>query len=352
MPRDTRCFIQWRVLKDFVAAIFARLGVAAEDADIAADVIVRTSLRGIDSHGIFLFPAYVKRLKLNLIEPRPEIRVVQESGAAIVIDGGNGLGQVVGCRAMKTCVERCRSTGMALATVCRSNHFGAADYYALLPLWENMIGVAASNGAAVMAPWGAGKPYLGTNPISVAVPCGKAHPVVVDIATSVTARSKIIQAQQKGKKIPGGWAIDAEGTPTRDPQSALTGAMLPAAGRKGSGLALVIEILSSILSGGAFGPYVRGLHEDFSGPQGTCHFFAAIDIGRFLPVPDFASRMEWMAEEINRLPPARGTQQVIMPGEERAKAEAERALGGIPLERNFVQRLNSLGDEYGVRLTL
>lgn len=212
-----------------------------------------------------------------------------------------------------------------------------------------MIGLAAANGAPVMAPWGAGEPYLGTNPLAIAVPT-RGVPVVLDFATSALARGRLILAQRRGETLPEDVALGSGGLPTRDPGEALRGALLPFGGHKGSGLAVMLEVLTGVLSGGSLGPEVRALHEDLSGPQGTSHFFLVLDVGRVWPEHKFQARAESFLAGLRGLRPAPGFARVSAPGDLEAEVRARQEGEGITLPVDVVTALRALGDELGVSL--
>lgn len=336
------------VLQGFVTAVLLHLAVPKEDAQIAAAIMVEENVRGIDTHGVFLFPAYVARLEAGIMNPVAVVRVMHDTEAAAVLSGDNGLGQVIAAHAMDVCVEKANRTGCAMVAVRDSHHFGAAESYARHAAARGLIGLAASNGAAVMAPYGAGAPFFATNPVAIAIPTDNGEEVVVDIATSVTARSRIIQYAQAGKPIPEGWALDGEGRPTTDPVKALAGALLPMGGHKGAGLALAIEIFSAVLSGGVVSPDVRNLQQDLEGPQRTCHWFLAVDPeplgGRWA----FRGRVRQLIDRLRTLPPALGSSGVMIHGEDRSGIAKQRRRDGVPLGPELVRSFAVIGRRHSV----
>jgi LDH2 family malate/lactate/ureidoglycolate dehydrogenase len=224
--------------------ILEKVGVPPEQARIIAEVTVEADLRGIGSHGLLRLPAYVHRVQAGLMAADTQLKVVRERGATVLLDAQGGFGQVAGVYAMNQAIERARQHGVGFVAVRNANHFGIAAYYTMMALPHRMIGIAATNAAPSMAAWGGTTPVLGTNPISVAIPTGQDVDIVLDMASSVVARGKIRAAATKGERIPLGWALDAEGRPTEDPQAALKGTLLPIGGPKGYGLALVVDVLA------------------------------------------------------------------------------------------------------------
>ncbi|MCL5076206.1 MAG: Ldh family oxidoreductase [Chloroflexi bacterium] len=338
-------------LHGFAAKVLERCGLPSDDAVVAATALVEANLRGVDTHGIRLLPIYVRRLRLGLMEPRPRIEVIRETTSILLIDGGNGLGQAVSTRAMELCLAKAkRIDGPAAAGVRNSNHFGAAARYVLMAVQEDMIGVATTNGSAVMAPWGGAEPYFGANPVAVGIPAGQERPVVLDMATSVSARARIRLAAQRGEPIPEGWALDSHGAPTTDPVAAMAGMLLPVGGAKGYGLALTFEVISAVLTGAGFGRQTAGLYENLTRPQGIGHFFAALPVGSFLPVDEFKGRMDQLIRELKAIKPAQGVAEVLIPGEIEERTRGERLRHGIPIAADILRELRSLGNELGVML--
>ena len=246
-------------LREFVVRYFTKLGVPERDARIAADILVSADLRGVDSHGVIRLSTYYgSRLRKGLIDPNPKITVLAETPATLRIDGGAGLGQVVGYQAMTRCIAKAKEVGTALVTVRNSNHYGIAGYYAMMALEEGMIGVSYTNAQSLVAPTYGRTAILGTNPIAVAVPAGKERPYVLDMATSIVPIGRITVYQKSGRQIPEGWGVDKEGGVTTDPNQVLDGgALMPLGGidtmrgYKGYGLAMLVDIFCGVLSGAA-----------------------------------------------------------------------------------------------------
>lgn len=335
-------------LKEFCSGILQKMEIPAKEANLIAGSLVRANLRGVDSHGVIRMRIYVERLKKGLVNPRPKIAILRETPAMAVVDGDNGSGQVVAARAMELAMTKARESGVGLVGIRNSTHFGAAAFFTMMALKKEMIGVAISNASATMAPWGGRSPYFGTNPISVAVPAGKELPIVLDMAASVAALGKIILAAKKGESVPAGWAIDSDGEVTTDASKALKGALLPFGGPKGSGIALLIDVLAGVLTGAAFGPHVGDFYKNMEHPQGVGQMLGAIDISWFSDVDEFKNRMDRMIQEIKSVPPAKGVDEVLLPGEIETRTQQQREVEGIPLTPDVINDLYRLGLEYGV----
>jgi len=346
--RGSALIISASALKAWARDVFLHEGLSAEDADLVADVLVRADLRGVESHGVIRIPVYVRRLRRGLINARPAVRIVGEQGAVALVDGDNGMGQVVAAAAMKEAIRRARQYGVGVVGCRNSNHFGMAAYFAMQALPHGMIGVALSNAPAAMPPWGGAVPYLGTNPLAVAVPSRGEPAIVLDMAMSVVARGKIILAAQQGAPIPPDWAVDAKGQATTDPLQALRGAVLPFGGPKGYALAVIVEVLAGVLTGAAFGPHVGRLYENSWSPQRLGHLLAAVQVESFLPLDVFLERIDQLIREIRGVPPAAEGGRVYLPGEREWLTEQTRLREGIPLAAAIVDELRALTEEKGL----
>lgn len=334
----------------FTVEALRALNVPDEDARIVAECLVEADLKGVSSHGIVRLPVYARRLMAGLIDPQPGIRVVAGNGGPLrVVDGGNGLGPVVGSYGMQQAIEAARKFGVGVVFVRNSNHFGAAGYYVERAVNRGFIGIASSNAPPNMAPWGGKERFLGTNPLAVGVPSRRWRPLLLDMATSVVARGKIILAAHKGESIPLGWAIDPDGNPTTDPKAALLGAVLPFGGPKGSAMALLVDVFSGVLSGANYGRYLRTL-EDTADRQNLGHFFLAIDPAWLMPIDEFYERIDDLIGQLKATPPAPGFEKVLAPGEiEYANLERARTTG-VELEDEVLEQLQALSDQLGVKL--
>src|SRR5262245_6221699 len=249
-------------LREFSERILAAAGVPAEDAALAADVLLAADLRGIDSHGVARLRWYHDVLRSGQVNPAPELRVVRETLTTATVDGDNGLGLVVGPRANELAMEKALDAGSGWVAVRNTNHFGIAGYYVLQALERDLIGWAMTNSSALVTPLFGAARMLGTNPMAIAFPGAEEPPIVIDFATSAVAFGKIGSARRKGASIPEGWAIDADGRPATDPEAVYDGgALLPVGstrelgGHKGYALAMMVDVLSAVLSGANWGPF-------------------------------------------------------------------------------------------------
>ncbi len=340
--------VQSEPLANYCSLLFQRAGMPKDEADINTESLIEADLAGIGSHGVSRMPIHLKRLCMGVVKASAGIEIITEAASSAVIDAKNGMGAPASIKAMNIAIDKARETGTAFVTVRNSNHFGAAAYYSKMAVEEGMIGFAATNVTARMPPWGGMDPYFGTNPFSVAVPAGEELPVIADMATSVVARGKIVLADINKQSIPLGWAINKKGEETTDAKEALEGAVLPFAGPKGSAIALLIDVLAGVLSGGAFGPHINDMYANFTEQTGTGHVFGAINISKFIHPGLFKKLMDQMIREIKAGRPAKDVKEIFLPGEIEQKKRRDRLVNGIPLTYEVLKALEKEGLECGV----
>jgi LDH2 family malate/lactate/ureidoglycolate dehydrogenase len=327
---ETEKRVQADELRALVGAIFERCGMAPADAGLLADSLVEADLRGVNSHGVLRVPEYVKKLTRDGVDPRGRPRIARDAGACLVVDGGNSMGQVGADFAMRLAVERAEASGIAAVAVRGSNHCGAMARFAMQALPHDMIGWATTNALPTMAPWGGAERLLGINPLGIAIPAGRERPIVYDGAFSGSAHGKIRVYQQKGLSLPEGWALDRDGRPTVDPARAIEGLLLPIGGFKGAGLAMIMGIFSSMLSGAAYGTELGDM-ERGPAPGQDGHFFMAIKVGAFEDVERFKARVDAAIEQIHACRLAPGAAGAFAPGEVEALAAERNQREGVPL---------------------
>ncbi|MBX6321813.1 MAG: Ldh family oxidoreductase [Rhodospirillaceae bacterium] len=338
-------------LRACVEAIFRACGMGRDDAALLAGALVAADQRGIHSHGTLRVPDYVEKLTVGGVDPRGRPRIVREQGAALVVDGGNAMGQIAAAFAMTAAIERARHNAVAVAAVRGSNHCGAMDHWAMMALPHDMIGIAMTNALPTMAPWGGLDKIVGMNPLAVAIPAQAEPPIVLDIAFGATAHGKIRVYHQKGHPIPEGWAFDAEGRPTTDAAAALAGLIQPIGGHKGIGLAVVTGILSTFLAGASYG---TELGDMVSGPKAghDGHLFMAIDVAAFQPVDAFKRRVDAVSRQIQDGRRRGGVDRLCPPGLLEAEFERRYAVEGIPLNDETLAGIRAAGRRLGVDGTL
>ncbi len=334
-------------LTEFAAQVLGAHGVPDADARLFADSLVQADLWGHQSHGVLRLSWYAARLAAGVMTPVTAPKVVVDAGAVTVLDGRDGIGQVLAARAMEEAVARAKAHGLGAAAVRRSNHFGTAMYFTRQAAAKDCIGLLTTNASPAMAPWGGKRKAVGNNPWSIAAPAGKYGTVVLDIANTAVARGKLYLAKQRGETIPEGWAMDADGRPTTDPAAGIAGLILPMAGHKGYGISVMMDVLSGVLPGsnfmaGVFGPYQA---EEKSGAG---HLALALDIAAFRPVQDFVADMERMIGDIKAVPRAAGVEEIFYPGEPEVMADRENRALGLELPDDMIADLAGLADAHGL----
>jgi LDH2 family malate/lactate/ureidoglycolate dehydrogenase len=333
----------------FTRRVFEAAGMPPENATLVADNLTQGELHGLGSHGVSrLLPVYVKRLRVGAVNASPNVTVVRRKGSTAVVDGDNGPGAVVGTFAMNLALELAQEHSAGWVAARNSNHYGAAFLYARMALPLGMIGFSSTAAVPQVAPYGGNAAALGTNPLCIAVPGGERGPIILDMATTVVARGKVQLAALEGKSIPLGWAVDAQGRPTADAVAGSKGRMVPLGGYKGYGLALMVEVFSSILAGAAFGRGIGELFADFDRGQRMGHFFGALDVAAFMPVEQFRRRIDDLIAYVKGMPLAEDAEEILVPGEPEARKAAEYRVAGIPIEQDVLATMNGVAAELGV----
>jgi LDH2 family malate/lactate/ureidoglycolate dehydrogenase len=337
-------------LLEFGTAIYAKAGMPTVDARLAADTLVQADLWGHQSHGVMRLPWYVARLKSGVTKPVATPEYVVDVGAVGVIDGHDGMGQVLTAHAAKDVIRRAKAHGIGAVALRNSNHFGTAMYYTLMAPPEGCIMFLSTNASPAMAPWGGREKRVGNNPWSWAAPAGRHAPMVLDIANTAVARGKIYLARQRNEPIPPGWAINIEGEPTTDPVEALTGIIQPMAGHKGYAISVVMDVLSGVLTASAFGPGVVGPYVPDK-RSGAGHLLIALNVEVFQPLAAFNERIETMIAGLKGAKLAKGSEEIFYPGEIEARAEKRNRADGLLLPVDTIADLTKLGQEMQIPFT-
>ena len=334
-----------------VTAIFRRAGMGEDDAELLAGSLVAADLGGVHSHGVLRVPEYVGKLTTGGVDPRGRPSVVRDAGACLVVDGGNSMGQIGLDFAMAQAIERAETSGIAAVAIRGSNHCGALAPYVLRATERDMIGLVTTNALPTMAPWGGAERLLGINPLGVGIPAGAEPPIVYDAAFSGSAHGKLRVYEQKGLTLPEGWALDRDGRPTVDPAAAIDGLLMPIGGFKGTGLALIMGLLSSMLSGAAYG---TELGDMASGPRAgqDGHFALAIRVGAFEDVDRFKDRVDGAIRQIHACRRAPGVERIYAPGEKEWLTRRDFLRDGIPLNAVTLADLRRAAEGVGVAWTL
>ena len=349
MPNSTP--IPAEQLLPFVSSLFQASGVPAADADRVAQCLVDADLRGVSSHGVGRVPIYLDRLRKGLVNPRPDLAVERAATVAARVDGDNGLGFVVGTRAMQVAIDIAAEHGVGFVGAWHSNHFGMAASYLLQAVDAGLCAFVFTNASPAMPIWGGRTPFLGTSPFAFAAPAGPDRPaVVLDMAMSVVARGKVRRAMQRGEPIPLGWALDKDGRETTDAKAGYEGVVLPFGGVKGSGLSLMMEILAGVITGAAFGGEVRNQYFAFDAPQNVGHCFIAIRPDLFMPNDAYIARMAELSRRAKATEKAEGVDEILLPGEPEARRAASNRKSGLLLDGQELEQLRAEARALGVSI--
>ncbi len=338
-------------LLGFAAAAFQKSGVPGPDAHLIAETLVQADLWGHQSHGVLRLGWYLERLRHGVMQAVTQPEIVVDAGALAVIDGHDGIGQVLVTQATNEAVARARVHGMAAVAVRNSNHFGTCMYYTINGARQGCLMFLCSNGGPAMAPWGGRKKIVGTNPWSFAAPAGRYAPIVSDMANTGVARGKIYLARNRHEPIPLGWAIDAEGRPTTDPQAAIDGIILPMAGHKGYAIATMMDVMAGVLTGSSFLSAVNSPYK-FDRRSGAGHFLIALDIARMQPIKQYEDRIERFIDELKSAPRAQGTEQIFYPGEIEARNDLKNRSEGLVLAEDTLTDLTRIASDLNLDLDL
>jgi ureidoglycolate dehydrogenase (NAD+) len=336
-------------LERFCVEAMRRAGMTEADAATTADVLVTTDTWGTHTHGTKQLRNLLKNLRDGRMDVKAHAELVGEGAGWARFDGHASMPMPTSVQAMQTAIGKAQNTGIAISTVNNSGHYGAAGYYAWMATRKDMIGLSFTNVDPGVAVPGSRGSVLGTNPLAYAVPAGQEHPIILDIATSVVAASKIYALRQLGKPLPEGWITDGDGLPTTDPgQYPLAGALLPMAGHKGYGIGLLVEVLTGVLGGGAFGSDVRSWVFGDAEPVNQSHTFIAIHVGAFEPVAEFKERTDALIRQIKNAPKAKGADRIWLPGEKEWEYRAEALAKGIALPGDVRANLKGLAEDLGM----
>jgi LDH2 family malate/lactate/ureidoglycolate dehydrogenase len=338
-------------LKVVAMEILRACGESREGAEVVAASMVKADARGITTHGTHLLVPVYDRVQANQLPLPTTVTLVEEKGAMVIIDGGDGLGAVAGKKAVEIAVEKAKQFGIATALVRNTNNVGSLACYTEAAAAQGMIAVMCCNAASAMAPWGGAEPWMGTNPIAIAIYTGNDIMFSTDMASSVVARGKIRKAARTGQAISPDWAIDAEGNTTTDPNAALNGCLLPMGGPKGSALALAVDIIAGMLSGASYAVDLKSFHTP-CGSTGVGAALTVINIENFMPLEKFAGLMRGYIANMKALKKAAGQTEIFLPGERSQRQEKKAIVEGIDLDEGAVEEIKGLLEKIGSRTSL
>lgn len=333
-------------LQEFGQAIFQKVRVPEQHAKETAEILVDANLRGIDTHGIYLSNLYARRLEKLLINPHPEFHFEKKRAGVGVLDADFSLGQPATLEAARYAVQMAKDAGVGIVTVKNSNHFGAAAYYGEFIASQDCIGLVMSDGECDVIPFGGREKFLGTNPICCCVPSEHQPWFCMDMATSEVAFGKVRAAAEAGQSIPANWAVDRNGQPVTDAKQ--TYAVVPMSGAKGYALGLMIEILSSRLTGMPYGANIIRKFDDWENKAFMGHYIQAIDIEAFCPVEEFKRGMDELIADLKSQPTASGVEEILLPGEPEWRNKLKRTKEGCAIRKEDANLLAELGEDMGV----
>jgi L-2-hydroxycarboxylate dehydrogenase (NAD+) len=355
-------FIPFEVIEEFMKDVLKNAGIPGDDASIVCDVLIKADKLGFDSHGVNrLKTIYLDRIAEGTLNPETNFEIVREGPTTAVIDGHNGMGQVIAFKAMKLAIEKAKAYGMAMITVRNSTHYGFAGYYPLMAVRENMIGITGTNARPSVAPTFGVENMLGTNPLTFGIPSDEAFPFLLDCATSITQRGKVELYAREGKEMPKGWVIDEKGVTKTNSIEALNdfikgnAALTPlggvgeeTGGYKGYGYSTVIEILSSALQQGAFMKLLMGTHDGKKVPIPVGHFFIVIDINAFTEPANFKKTTGEILRELRASRKMPGHERIYTAGEKEHDTWLARKDKGVPFNEQLLEEFRGLCNSYNL----
>ncbi|MBN1798536.1 MAG: Ldh family oxidoreductase [Spirochaetales bacterium] len=356
------CWVELDLLGNFMIDVFKKVGVPPEDARICAEVLIESDKRGIDSHGISRFKhIYIDRIQAGIINPVTSITIVKQGPTTAVLDGNNGMGQVIARKAMQMAIDKAKQYGMGMVAVRNSNHFGIAGFYSLMAIKQGMIGITGTNARPSVAPTFGVENMLGTNPLTVGVPTDEEFPFVLDCASSITQRGKIEVLARLGQEIPKGLVIDKHGNSKTDGEQVLQdlingeAALVPlggigedTGGYKGYGYATFVEILSAALQGGVFLKALSGFKDGKKTTYKLGHFFIAIDISCFAEIDDFKATAGSILRQLRSSQKMPGHDRIYTAGEKEHEAEKSRQQKGVPVDEGVQKQIMELKQEFNL----
>jgi LDH2 family malate/lactate/ureidoglycolate dehydrogenase len=356
--------IESEILRNWTRGIFEKAGFSAHDAELAADVLIKADLRGIDSHGVARLGGYLRLIEKNRINTRPQLKIVRQTATTATLDADRAIGLVSAPAAMDIAINKAKEFGSGWVAIKNSNHFGIAAYHAMQALEHDMIGFAVTNASPLVSPALGAERMLGTNPICFAIPAGTEPSFVLDMATSAASNGKLEIAERTGKAIPKGWLMKENGAESENPSELKNGGMLLTLGSdmahgsyKGYGLSAVVDVLSGVLGGANFGPwvppFVAFLNPVENQPgEGIGHFVGAWKIDGFREVSEFKNSMDLWIQRFRSTKPLNDQHPVQIPGDFEREEEKRRLKGGIPLVKAVCDNLQSIAQEFNLPLEI
>ncbi|MFG6147735.1 ureidoglycolate dehydrogenase [Halobacillus sp. B23F22_1] len=335
----SQVIVNEKELKSLVVTKLSEANVSQEHAEVVADVLVHADLRGVSSHGVLRTEHYVKRMTQGGMNANPRFDATKKGSSALMYDGDNGMGHVITKNAMDEAIKLSKENGIGIVGIVNSSHCGALSYFAQQAADQETISMIMTHTDSAVVPFGGAEPFFGTNPIAYGFPASQHRPVILDMATSNVALGKVLHARETGDSIPDNWGVDEKGNPVTDPN--LVKYLLPSGGPKGYGLGLVVDVLTGILTGGAFGPNISTMYGDYKKNRELSHMIVTIDPGLFIDKNEFLNNMDQMIDDLHDVKPAEGFSSVLVPGEPEQLKEEKYKAEGIPIPQSIYDYLNS-----------
>ena len=333
-------------LSGFLTELFFVVGLNKNDSKFIAKSLVESNLCGYDSHGILRVPHYISRFENGTTKKITQIKIKELSTSLSLVDGGHGAGQIVARDSILKAIEMAEINGIGCVGVKNSNHFGRAGYFTNIAVEKGMIGIAMTHTDTNTLPYGGAKPYFGSNALAFSSPTGNEYPICIDFSMTSLSFGKIYDAELKKINIPEGSAVDEDGVMTIKPDKVSN--LIPAAGYKGFGLSLMIEVLCAILTGNPFAHNVVDMYKELDKPREIGHFFIAIDISKFRNINYYLNDITQMILDLHSIPPQKGFDGVKIPGELEYKIKLERSEKGIPLPIELINDLKILSEKFNI----
>lgn len=343
---QTQLFEQSEVTR-FAREVLVGNGVNPEQAEIVARCLVAADLRGIDTHGVNRIPSYMERIRQGVLDAKAIPRLTQTTPVVAQIDGQNGFGFLAATLGIDSAIQMAKAFGIGMVSIKHSNHFGMSAWICQRAIEQDMMSIVFTNSSPALPVWGGKSRLLGVSPLACGAPAGNTKPFILDMAPSIAARGKIYKAKRRGQKIPADWALDGDGLPTDDPSKALEGVMLPMGGPKGSGLAVMMDVFSGVLSGSAFAGHVTGPYDPFK-PADVGHFLIAIKPDLFFSIEEFKSRMDYLYQQVVGSEKRPDVDRIYFPGEIEQLTEERRVAEGIPYALAEIETLNKEAERVGI----
>lgn len=341
-----KLYVEASEAREFVKNVLIGNGVPETNAETVAKCLIAADLRGVDTHGMNRIPSYMTRIRQGVLDATASPELTKITPVVAQVDGCNGFGFLAASKGMAAAVEMAREFGIGMVSIKHSNHFGMSAWIVQQAIDAGMMSLVFTNSSPALPPFGGKGKLLGVSPIACGAPGGKEKAFILDMAPSVAARGKIYKAKRRGEKIPLDWALDSEGRPTDDPDAALGGVMQPMGGPKGSGLSIMMDLFSGVLSGSAFAGHVTGPY-DPSKPSDVGHFIMAIKPDLFMSLEDFRGRMDYLYQRVVGADKAAGVDRIYFPGEIEQLRQEEREKTGIPLVQAEIDALNEEAKRVG-----